>query len=138
MGACYLNTVGQRVFMCSHFTNHQAHSGTRFACFVTSSLPRTDSAKESYYCLLLLNSTQSTLTYSPLTLSCPCPSDRYLNFPPPNPQRSASFIKSAVGSDPGLSMNTTGVKGVVCSNIISKLKQIVNFQMKHIYGFYLI
>lgn len=56
-----------------------------------------------------------------ITISWPWPRDKYLNLPPPQPYLSANFISSEVGSDPGLSMKTIGIVGVLCSKINSKL-----------------
>lgn len=46
---------------------------------------------------------------------------RNFNLFPPNPDLSASFIRSLAGSEPGLSINMIGEKGLDCSNIASKL-----------------
>lgn len=40
---------------------------------------------------------------------------------PPKPLRSASFIRSLAGSEPGLRMNTMGEFGELCSSTASKL-----------------
>lgn len=40
---------------------------------------------------------------------------------PPKPLRSANFIRSLAGSEPGLRMNTMGELGVLCSKMASKL-----------------
>jgi len=40
---------------------------------------------------------------------------------PPKPLRSANFIRSLAGSEPGLRMNTMGEFGVLCSKMASKL-----------------
>lgn len=40
---------------------------------------------------------------------------------PPKPQRSANFIRSLAGSEPGLRMKTIGELGVLCSKMASKL-----------------
>ena len=40
---------------------------------------------------------------------------------PPKPLRSANFMRSLAGSEPGLRMNTMGEFGVLCSKMDSKL-----------------
>lgn len=57
-----------------------------------------------------------------LTSSWPCPRHREQNLLPPNPKRSANFARSPTVSDAGLEMNTTGIVGLVCSNMASKLE----------------
>lgn len=55
------------------------------------------------------------------TFSWPCPMARNLSLLVPKPLRSASFVRSLAGSQPGLRINTMGEFGVLCSNIASKL-----------------
>ena len=71
---------------------------------------------------LLVNTLGSHLKLTnTLTFSCPCPMARNLSLLPPNPDLSASFIRSLAGSEPGLRMKIIGEKGLDCSNIASKL-----------------
>ena len=62
-----------------------------------------------------------------LTNSWPCPRLREQNLLPPNPERSASFTRSPIASDAGLVMNTTGMVGLLCSNMASKLENKIIF-----------
>ena len=55
------------------------------------------------------------------TFSCPCPMARNFSLLPPNPDLSASFMRSLAGSEPGLRINMIGEYGLDCSNIASKL-----------------
>jgi len=46
---------------------------------------------------------------------------RNLSLSPPKPVLSASFMRSLMGSQPGLKIKTTGERGLLCSKMASKL-----------------
>lgn len=86
----------------------------------TNPLPK--NAKKPLPVDVLLSKTSWLLKLTnTLTFSCPCPMARNLSLLPPNPDLSASFIRSLAGSEPGLRMKIIGEKGLDCSNIASKL-----------------
>lgn len=86
----------------------------------TNPLPK--NAKKPLPVDVLLSKTSWLLKLTnTLTFSCPCPMARNLSLLPPNPDLSASFIRSLAGSEPGLRMKIIGENGLDCSNIASKL-----------------